>query len=228
MGASAAPTIAMKPLLLSGPLSTFLDADGYLYVTARAKEVINRGGETISPVEIEECLVSHPLVHEVAAFSTPHATLQEAVGVCVVPVPVDASTNFQPTPDLLEEADARDPARPIKGVIVASPSNPTGTVLTERELFALHDWCAGYGRKSKTKAWFVSDEIYHGLSHGEPAPTALQFDPNAIVINSFSKFIIFNEFNYAYKVILFCPWRKRHPCWSYINTKFLRNLYRII
>ena len=123
-----------------------------------------------------------------------YRNILEALGVCVVPVPVDASTNFQPTPGLLEEADARDPARPIKGVIVASPSNPTGTVLTERELFALHDWCAGHGRRSKTKAWFVSDEIYHQIEYGaERARTALEApkaktENVALVINSFSKY----------------------------------------
>ena len=123
-----------------------------------------------------------------------YRNILEALGVCVVPVPVDASTNFQPTPGLLEEADARDPARPIKGVIVASPSNPTGTVLTERELFALHDWCAGHGRRSKTKAWFVSDEIYHQIEYGaERASTALEAptaktENVALVINSFSKY----------------------------------------
>ena len=43
-------------------------------------------------------------------------------------------------------------------------------------------WCRANG------VWFVSDEIYHGLSYGEPAPTALQFDHDAIVINGFSKY----------------------------------------
>ena len=77
---------------------------------------------------------------------------------------------------------------------MARPSNPTGTVLTERELFALHDWCAGYGRKSKTKAWFVSDEIYHQIEYGaERARTALEApkaktENVALVINSFSKY----------------------------------------
>ena len=63
----------------------WMDADGYLYVTGRSKEVINRGGEIISPAEIEEALQSHPGVSDVVAISVPHATLQETVGVVVVP-----------------------------------------------------------------------------------------------------------------------------------------------
>ena len=63
----------------------WMDADGYLYVTGRSKEVINRGGEIISPAEVEEALQSHPGVADVVAISIPHATLQETVAVVVVP-----------------------------------------------------------------------------------------------------------------------------------------------
>ena len=63
----------------------WMDADGYLYVTGRSKEVINRGGEIISPNEVEEALRTHPGVADVVAISVPHLTLQETVGVVVVP-----------------------------------------------------------------------------------------------------------------------------------------------
>ena len=103
------------------------------------------------------------------AIATPgypaYRNILEALGVEVVSIPVDASTNFQPTCELL---DAALDGKPIKGLIVASPSNPTGTVLTRAELFELIDWC-----KSK-KVWFVSDEIYHKIEYGEErATTAL-------------------------------------------------------
>jgi len=120
-----------------------------------------------------------------------YRNILEALGVRVVAVPVDASTNFQLTPASLESADALDPENPIKGVIVASPSNPTGTVLTADELFALHDWCAS---RPTAPAWFVSDEIYHQIEYGEErARTALEAPEAdskniAIVINSFSKY----------------------------------------
>lgn len=58
--------------------------DGYIYITGRSKEIINRGGEIISPLEIEDALATHPKVAEVMVFSMPHETLQETVGCVIV------------------------------------------------------------------------------------------------------------------------------------------------
>lgn len=65
----------------------YLDADGYLYITGRSKEVINRGGEIIPPMEVEEAVLGHPAVKACAAFSARHDVLQETVGIVVVPGP---------------------------------------------------------------------------------------------------------------------------------------------
>jgi acyl-CoA synthetase (AMP-forming)/AMP-acid ligase II len=62
----------------------FLDADGYLTLTGRIKELINRGGEKIGPREIDEVLLSHPAVAEAVAFGVPHATWGEEVAAAVV------------------------------------------------------------------------------------------------------------------------------------------------
>ena len=62
----------------------FLDADGYLTLTGRIKELINRGGEKIAPREIDEVLLTHPAVAEAVAFGVPHATWGEEVAAAVV------------------------------------------------------------------------------------------------------------------------------------------------
>ena len=61
-----------------------LDADGDLFLTGRAKELINRGGEKIAPQEIDEVLARHPAVQQAAAFGVPHPTLGESVAAAVV------------------------------------------------------------------------------------------------------------------------------------------------
>lgn len=62
----------------------FLDADGYLSITGRLKEIINRGGEKISPREVDEALMDHPAVHQAVTFAVPHDKLGEDVGAAVV------------------------------------------------------------------------------------------------------------------------------------------------
>ena len=84
---------------------------------------------------------------------------------------------FQLTAAALE---ALDPAP--TGVIVASPANPTGTLIAREELARIAALCRERGVP------VISDEIYHGLSYGEPAHSFLEFDPDALVINSFSKY----------------------------------------
>lgn len=72
-------------------------------------------------------------------------------------------------------------AEPLHGLIVASPANPTGAMLDRAQLEALFDRCRADGTR------VVSDEIYHGIAYGTEAVTALALDPEAIVVNSFSK-----------------------------------------
>ncbi len=76
------------PLSLTAGFATgdqgFLDADGYLSLTGRIKELIIRGGEKISPREIDEVLLTHPSIAEAVAFGFPHATWGEEVAAAVV------------------------------------------------------------------------------------------------------------------------------------------------
>jgi aspartate/methionine/tyrosine aminotransferase len=71
---------------------------------------------------------------------------------------------------------------PLKGVLVASPANPTGTMMTREALSDLISAAEGEGIR------FISDEIYHGLDYAFAAVTAAQLSPQALIINSFSKY----------------------------------------
>lgn len=100
-----------------------------------------------------------------------------ALGIEVVAVPTDLSTGFQPTAELLDRVQG-----PIAGLVVASPSNPTGSVLSRTDLARVAAWSSRRGVR------IISDEIYHGITYDAPAETILAFAPDAIVVNSFSKF----------------------------------------
>ncbi|HYG85698.1 MAG TPA: pyridoxal phosphate-dependent aminotransferase [Azospirillum sp.] len=100
-----------------------------------------------------------------------------AIGVEPVEIEAGPETGFQPTVAMLEKLD-----KPVQGLIVASPANPTGTMLSRQELTELADWCARNGVR------LVSDEIYHGLTYGQEAVTAAAVCPDALVVNSFSKY----------------------------------------
>ena len=99
-----------------------------------------------------------------------------ALDVEVVDLPVGPETRFQPSPDGLESVG------PIDGLVVASPSNPTGTMLLEDELAELVHWC------EENEVRLISDEIYHGVTYGNVAPTAASYWDEAVVVNSFSKY----------------------------------------
>ncbi|AZI37930.1 putative alanine--oxoisovalerate aminotransferase [Caenibius tardaugens NBRC 16725] len=71
---------------------------------------------------------------------------------------------------------------PPDGVIVASPANPTGTIIPHDEMAAIADICHQRGIR------IISDEIYHGLSFGDPARSMLEYAPDALIVNSFSKY----------------------------------------
>ena len=61
-----------------------MDDQGFLFISGRSKEIINKGGETISPFEIEEAVMQHPFVKETLAFSAPHDKYQETAGIVIV------------------------------------------------------------------------------------------------------------------------------------------------
>ncbi|MHA0289302.1 pyridoxal phosphate-dependent aminotransferase [Mycobacterium sp. C3-094] len=102
-----------------------------------------------------------------------------ALGCDVVELPCGPDTRFQPTLDMLTNLDP-----PVAGVIVASPANPTGTVIPPAELAAIATWCAESGVR------LISDEVYHGLVYPGAPDTSCAWETSreAVVVNSFSKY----------------------------------------
>jgi aspartate/methionine/tyrosine aminotransferase len=112
-----------------------------------------------------------------------------ALGVEPVPIPVDASTRWAPTTASL------DAAGPLDGLIVASPSNPTGTVLDVEALASIVAWCAA------GDVQLVSDEIYHGIAFGSRCQSVVDLHPPAVVINSFSKYFSMTGWRLGWVVV---------------------------
>jgi aspartate/methionine/tyrosine aminotransferase len=113
-----------------------------------------------------------------------------ALGVEVVNLAAGPETNFQPTPASLDCAGSG-----LGGLIVASPSNPTGTMLHRDDLESLVAYAADRGIR------LISDEIYHGITYDERAETALAFTDEAIAINSFSKYFSMTGWRLGWMVL---------------------------
>lgn len=118
-----------------------------------------------------------------------YRNILSALGIEVVGIPAEAGERYQPTIARLEAAGRLD------GLVVASPANPTGTMLGAAELSALGEWCARRGVR------LVSDEIYHGIVYGDPATTAAGLAPDAIVVNSFSKYFAMTGWRLGWMVV---------------------------
>ncbi|WP_431322074.1 pyridoxal phosphate-dependent aminotransferase [Rhizobium sp. YTU87027] len=117
-----------------------------------------------------------------------------ALGLKVIEVPVTAETHFTLTPESLEAAQAANNVK-LKGVLLASPANPTGTVTGRQGLQELANYCAA------NSIAFISDEIYHGLTFAEEETSALELTDEAIVINSFSKYYCMTGWRIGWMVL---------------------------
>lgn len=108
-----------------------------------------------------------------------YRNLLGALGLEAVEIECGRETRWALTPEMIARAHAE---KPLDGVLVASPANPTGTMYTPQALDALVKACDDLG------LWFISDEIYHGLVYNGAQATALASSDRAIVVNSFSKY----------------------------------------
>lgn len=131
----------------------------------------------------------------------------KALHMIPVEIPCGPNERFQLTAAALEALEA-----PPAGVILASPANPTGSIIPADELKAIAGVCRKLGAR------IVSDEIYHGISYGEPARCMLEFEPEAVLINSFSKY--FNMVGWRLGWLLVPP-DQVHRAHAYSSNMFL-------
>ncbi len=115
-----------------------------------------------------------------------------ALGQRSVLIETGPANDWMPTAQDVVEAVRRDG---IKGLLIASPANPTGTMVSPERLQALAAVCSEHGVR------LISDEIYHGLTYGRAAETALAHGAQTIVINSFSKYFSMTGWRVGWMVV---------------------------
>ncbi|WP_096700964.1 aminotransferase class I/II-fold pyridoxal phosphate-dependent enzyme [Magnetospirillum sp. 15-1] len=121
-----------------------------------------------------------------------YRNILQALGVECVLVPVGPGSRWQITAGVLAGVEGK-----LDGVVVASPSNPTGSMLSAHEVAELAGWCELHGVR------LISDEIYHGITYGRPAATVagMTAAPHALVINSFSKYYAMTGWRLGWMVL---------------------------
>jgi aspartate/methionine/tyrosine aminotransferase len=122
----------------------------------------------------------------------PYRHILTALGCVPVPIEMSAASRWAITIDALRETHRRTP---LKGLLVASPANPTGTMLAGPVLAELIRAAEAEG------ICFISDEIYHGLDYAFPAVTAAGLSDQAVVINSFSKYFCMTGWRIGWMVV---------------------------
>jgi aspartate/methionine/tyrosine aminotransferase len=121
-----------------------------------------------------------------------YRNLLHALGIEIVEIETRSEDRHVLTPELLERAHRE---KPLAGVLVASPANPTGTMMSPEALQALVEAAYALGIR------FISDEIYHRLVYSGIAETALAFSDRAIVVNSFSKYYCMTGWRIGWMVL---------------------------
>lgn len=114
----------------------------------------------------------------------------KALGIEPVYLRTTMETRFQPTPEMLAAAG------PVDGLLIASPANPTGTMLLGAPMQGLIDYCNDNGVR------LISDEVYHGLTYERPAETVLVRSVGGIVLNGFSKYYGMTGWRLGWMVML--------------------------
>jgi aspartate/methionine/tyrosine aminotransferase len=118
-----------------------------------------------------------------------YRNILSALGLEPVLIEVGENAHYQPNPELLSEAGE------LAGLIVASPANPTGTMIPPDDLARLALYCRERGIR------LISDEIYHGITYESAPRTAQAFGHDAIIVNSFSKYYSMTGWRLGWMVV---------------------------
>lgn len=119
-----------------------------------------------------------------------YRNIMKACGLVPVEIETTLQTNYQPTISHLEELeDIPD------GLLIASPSNPTGTIIPPEELEAICIWCREHGVR------LIADELYHGVTFGEKADSVARYCKDVVVVNSFSKYFAMTGWRLGWMVL---------------------------
>jgi aspartate/methionine/tyrosine aminotransferase len=125
-----------------------------------------------------------------------------ALGCEVVEIDCGPETRFQPTVELLESAASEQEGGRVAGVVIASPANPTGTMIPAAELARIAAWCEEHGVR------LISDEIYHGITYGsrlgsttEGTSSAWQTSRTGVIFGSFSKYFSMTGWRLGWMVV---------------------------
>jgi aspartate/methionine/tyrosine aminotransferase len=128
------------------------------------------------------------------ALTTPtypaYRNMLKSLNLKIVEIETSAQNNYQPTAELLEKSGKK-----FDGLIITSPSNPTGAIIDEPELKKICEWCDAKGVR------LVSDEAYHRITYEKPAQTALKYSDNVIVLNTFSKYFAMTGWRMGWVVV---------------------------
>ena len=152
-------------------------ADWYGVDVSPTRIAVTMGASAAFPLAFLSCFEKGDKIALAAPYYPPYYNILVALGLEPIVIPCGIETGFQPTVEMLSNLP-----EPPAGLIIASPANPTGSMLAPATLEALCRYC------DETGIRLISDEIYHGLTYGKPQATAAQFSENAVIINSFSKY----------------------------------------
>ncbi len=204
-----------------------LDSDGMGYWESTAlkerlaKLYLDNYGVTVAPERfILTCGASPALVLALTSSFVPGARVAlarpgyvayrnnlKALHMEAVEIPCGAEVGFQLTAKALAALDAAP-----DGVIIASPANPTGTLIAPEELKAIAEVCRARNIR------IISDEIYHGLTYDQPARSMLEYAPDAIVVSSFSKYFSMVGWRLGWLLV---PQAQLETARAYVGNLFL-------